>query len=69
MNDRVLYNIGKWNVPREYTTCPSCGLQYGHHNTKVCRKCEECSKCCRCKIKSNHETADVAVPIILNGRL
>ena len=49
MNDKEMYNIGRYGVPREYTACPGCGQQIGHHNTKGCLKCEQCSKCCTCK--------------------
>jgi hypothetical protein len=59
------YDISKWMLPREYTTCPGCGLQYGHHNTKVCIACEECSKCCPCEDKSEHKEVKEAVSILL----
>jgi len=66
MSDREMYDLGKWDVPKENTACPSCGQQYGHHNTKVCMTCEECSKCCGCpKDKQKLLPASEAVPKIL----
>jgi len=35
----------KWGVPVEEVSCPDCGLQYGHHNTKVDIISEMCSVC------------------------
>jgi hypothetical protein len=66
VTDREMYDIGKYGVPREYTACPSCGQQYGHHKTKVCMSCQECSKCCQCKTP-DHQPASVAIEKILSG--
>ncbi len=35
----------KYGIPKEEISCPSCGLVYGHHNTKVNKITEECSSC------------------------
>jgi len=64
MDDRKMWDIGKWDVPKSYTACPSCGFQYGHHKTRVCINCQECSKCCQCD-NPEMEDADIAVPKIL----
>lgn len=41
-----LDNIDKYyGIPKEEISCPSCGLKYGHHKTKVCKKCELCTSC------------------------
>lgn len=47
--DKEMYDIGSYGVPRNFTACPGCGKQFGHHKTKVCMNCEQCSKCCTCK--------------------
>ena len=64
MNDKKMWDIGKWGVPKEYTACPACGFQYGHHKTKICINCQECSKCCQCK-KPDFALEGDAVPKIL----
>jgi len=35
----------KWGVPVEEVSCPDCGMQYGHHKTKVDTISELCSVC------------------------
>lgn len=70
VSDKQMWNIGKHGIPKEYTACPSCGFQYGHHKTKVCMNCQECSKCCRCKDrgeKPDHQPASIAINEVLNG--
>jgi hypothetical protein len=60
------HDISKYGVPREYTACPGCGQQYGHHNTKICITCEECSKCCRCDGKEKeHLSLKEGIEIML----
>ena len=70
VTDKEMYDIGKYGVPREYTACPGCGQQYGHHKTKVCMSCQECSTCCKksgmCKTP-DHQPAGVVIEKILNG--
>lgn len=66
VSDNEMWNIGKWGVPRENTTCPGCNHQYGTYKRKVCLNCQECSKCCQCN-KKEHVDASIAVPIILEN--
>ena len=56
----------RWGLPRKYCSCPGCGQEYGHHNTKVCANCEECSTCCKgiCS-EPDHRRADDIVPWII----
>jgi hypothetical protein len=35
----------KYGIPNEEISCPSCGMVYGHHKTKVNKITEECSAC------------------------
>jgi hypothetical protein len=37
----------KWDLPIKDCSCPGCGREYGHHNTKVDPISEECSTCAK----------------------
>jgi len=37
--------IGIYMFPCKEGKCPGCGLEYGHHNTKVDINSQECSSC------------------------
>lgn len=43
-------------LDKEYTICPGCGCQYGHHNTLVDIETEECSTCCK---KMNYQNTNL----------
>ena len=46
MDDKTRYNLSdKYGVPKEEISCPSCGREYGHHNTKVDPLTELCGSC------------------------
>ena len=63
--DKRQYNLSAHGLPKEYTACPGCGLQYGHHKTSVCSTCEECSKCCTCGKSKKLVNADKWIQLIL----
>ena len=70
MTDKQMWNIGKHGVPKEYTACPACGKQYGHHKTKVCLNCQECEPCCEksglCD-SPDYQPSEVAINKIMEG--
>lgn len=35
----------RWGVPSKEVSCPDCGKEYGHNNTKVDTISELCSTC------------------------
>ncbi len=37
----------KWDLPKDYCSCPECGREFGHHRTLVDAQSEMCMPCAK----------------------